>query len=519
MTYGLKPETIQAIQGVFANYPQIDKVILYGSRAKGNYRNGSDIDLVLLGKDIDLSLQFKIENELDDLLLPYKIDLSIQHKIENSELLDHIERVGKVFFEREEESEWQETEVGRIPLRWNLGRLEDICELITDGAHLSPKPQKSKNLMASVKDMRYNSFDFSDCKTISDADFDSLVNGNCSPQKNDILLSKDGANCLDIIFVYNQKEKIVLLSSIAIARLKNGFDPYFYRFYLLSPSVQDLMKNNYVSGSAIPRVILKDFKNVPVPIIPLTEQKAIASVLSSLDDKIDLLHRQNKTLEQMAETLFRQWFVEEAKEEWEEMTLKSLCKVITKGTTPTSLKRQFVEVGINFIKVNCIDDEGNFLYDKFNFIDEETHIEALKRSILQEGDLLYSIAGTIGRISEVTKEILPANVNQALAILRVNKDIINPYYIKYSLKDPNVTFDLHSKIVHAVQPNLSLGEIGSTPIPLPDIETRQKFNAVINPIEQKIKSNQTQFRTLEKLRDTLLPKLMSGEVTIEKVRA
>lgn len=98
--YGLSEKTIKAIQGVFAKYPQIDRAVLYGSRAKGNYRNGSDIDLVLVGAALDLSLIFKIEIELDDLMLPYRIDLSACHQIENTELVEHIDRAGLVFYER-----------------------------------------------------------------------------------------------------------------------------------------------------------------------------------------------------------------------------------------------------------------------------------------------------------------------------------------------------------------------------------------------------------------------------------
>lgn len=98
MKYGLKPHTIIAIQDIFKKYPQIEKAILYGSRAKGNYRGGSDIDLTLVGDALDLSQQFKIETELDDLLLPFTIDLSILGFIENEDLIEHIERVGVEFY-------------------------------------------------------------------------------------------------------------------------------------------------------------------------------------------------------------------------------------------------------------------------------------------------------------------------------------------------------------------------------------------------------------------------------------
>ena len=97
--YGLQKSEIDKIKLLFSTYPDIHKVILYGSRAKGNYRNDSDIDLTLLGTNISLSRLFELESALDDLLLPYKIDLSIYEKINNPELVDHISRVGKVLYQ------------------------------------------------------------------------------------------------------------------------------------------------------------------------------------------------------------------------------------------------------------------------------------------------------------------------------------------------------------------------------------------------------------------------------------
>lgn len=98
MPFGLKPDTIAGINGVLATHPEIEKAVLYGSRAKGNYRAGSDIDLCLKGEALTLTQLMKIENELDDLLLPYKIDLTLHHALDNPELIDHIRRVGVVFY-------------------------------------------------------------------------------------------------------------------------------------------------------------------------------------------------------------------------------------------------------------------------------------------------------------------------------------------------------------------------------------------------------------------------------------
>lgn len=101
MRFGLKTEVIQAIIKIFRNHPEVETVILYGSRAKGNFKPASDIDLCLQGPSLNLTVLNTISWELDDLLLPYTFDLSIYHQLINSELLDHIQRVGVLFYSRE----------------------------------------------------------------------------------------------------------------------------------------------------------------------------------------------------------------------------------------------------------------------------------------------------------------------------------------------------------------------------------------------------------------------------------
>jgi predicted nucleotidyltransferase len=101
MLYGLKDETINQLKGVFLKYPEIDEVVIYGSRAMGNYKKGSDIDITLKGSKLNLGILSKIDLDLDDLLLPYTFDISIFHQIDNPDLINHINRVGKIIFKRE----------------------------------------------------------------------------------------------------------------------------------------------------------------------------------------------------------------------------------------------------------------------------------------------------------------------------------------------------------------------------------------------------------------------------------
>ena len=98
--FGLKDDTIAKIQGVFASHPQVDKAVIYGSRAKGNQKNGSDIDLTLHGKELTLNILYKIMEDIDELLLPYTIDLSIFHELSDPDFIDHIQRVGITFYEK-----------------------------------------------------------------------------------------------------------------------------------------------------------------------------------------------------------------------------------------------------------------------------------------------------------------------------------------------------------------------------------------------------------------------------------
>ena len=100
MNHGLSANTVERIVSALAHYPEIEKAVLYGSRAKGNYRNGSDIDLTLFGDGLNFSLLTRLDNELDDLLLPYKFDLSVFADLTHPDLLDHIQRVGVALYEK-----------------------------------------------------------------------------------------------------------------------------------------------------------------------------------------------------------------------------------------------------------------------------------------------------------------------------------------------------------------------------------------------------------------------------------
>lgn len=141
---------------------------------------------------------------------------------------------------------------------WRLSTINEICSLVTDGAHNSPKSVINGAYMASVKDFTEYGLDFSSCRMISEEDYEKLRLQGCVPEFNDILVGKDGARYFEDIIIYKQPEKPALLSSIAILRTdRKKVIPEFLYYTLKSPSVRKDVRDNYGSGSAIPRIVLK----------------------------------------------------------------------------------------------------------------------------------------------------------------------------------------------------------------------------------------------------------------------
>lgn len=205
----------------------------------------------------------------------------------------------------------------------------------------------------------------------------------------------------------------------------------------------------------------------------------------------------------ITKTKFKQTEMGMIPEDWEVKKLSDLTVKITKGTTPTTVGGKFVEKGINFIKVESLKEDGTIQKEKLMHIDVKTD-EMLARSRLQKNDLLYSIAGTIGRVSIVNEDILPANTNQAIAILRPDINKINLLYLRYALVNPELKNYLLSKVVHAVQANLSLTEISNCPVPFPSDEEEQRAIAkILSDLDSKIELNQQVNKTVEAIGQAL----------------
>lgn len=197
---------------------------------------------------------------------------------------------------------------------------------------------------------------------------------------------------------------------------------------------------------------------------------------------------------------------------WPTATLRDVTSRITKGTTPTTIGGRFTDTGISFIKVESITVGGLINPVKLAFIDEETNA-LLGRSVLAVDDLLFSIAGTVGRVARIKQRDLPANTNQALAILRPNKDVVDVEFLLYCLRDDERVDRARTRIVQSVQANLSLSELADIELPLPPIDEQRGIAATLGALDDKIESNGRIAELVESYLDARAAELTSAVET------
>ena len=322
-----------------------------------------------------------------------------------------------------------------------------------------------------------------------------------------ILLGINGT--IGNIAIYNN-EKCVLGKSACYFNVKNEVDKHFIKYVVTNKHFQDYIET-FAHGTTIMNVSLQTVREYTFKLPPLPEQIQISSILSSLDDKIDLLHRQNKTLEQIAETLFRQWFVEEAEDSWEIGRLGDILESIESGSRPKGGIDPELKDGIPSIGAENINGLGVYNFSKTKFITQD-FFKSMKRGIINTYDvLIYKDGAYVGR-KGMFGDGFPykiCTVNEHVFILRTNSRA-NQFYLYFLLQQDELA-QLNS---NSAQPGLNQEAMKSFEIIMPPIELIIQFEEKVKCLIDEIFSNCNQINTLTQLRDTLLPKLMSGEVRV-----
>lgn len=387
--------------------------------------------------------------------------------------------------------EWRQCKLGDAPLE------------ILDGDRGKNYPSQDEFkssghcLFLSTKNVRLDGFNFSECQFISKERDKLLRKGRL--QKNDLVLTTRGT--VGNIGFFDDSvdfDNVRINSGMVIIRPEQSellpvFNYYFFR------NLQDDF-HTFISGSAQPQLPIRDLKEIDVSLPPLPEQKAIAAVLSSLDDKIYLLHRQNQTLETMAETLFRHWFVEEAQEDWVTGKLGDEFD-FTMGQSPPGSSFNEEGVGVPMFQGNA-DFEFRFPMERI-YTTEPTRFA-------RKFDTLISVRAPVGAQNMAHRECC---IGRGVAAFRYKKDNVfytYTYFKLHSLMEEIKKFNDEGTVFGSI----SKSDFDALEVILPPSELIVEFEKSAKPINDKVIENCAQIRTLEKLRDTLLPKLMSGEVRV-----
>ena len=392
-----------------------------------------------------------------------------------------------------------------LPGGWEISKLCNVVEKFIDYRGKTPNktlsgiPLVTAKVVKSGKILEPNEF-------INENDYDSWMTRGL-PKYNDVVLTTEAP--LGEVGLIKDCNIALAQRIITIRCYSEIMNNVYLKYYLQSEQGQYELDSR-ASGTTVFGIKASVLKELPVILPPLPEQKAIAEVLSSLDDKIDLLHKQNKTLEDMAQTLFREWFIEKADEGWEEVKLKEVVDVGI-GRTPPRKETQWFSTNpedIKWVSIKDMADDGVFTLSSSEYLTQDA-VQKFNVPIIPNHSVLLSFKMTLGRVKITTEPMLS---NEAIAHFKFHdKTPFNKEYLYLFLKSyPYQTLGSTSSIVTSINSVI----IKNMLIIVPDSNTIMRFTKTVEVQFNKINVNQKQIKSLEQTRDTLLPKLMSGEVRV-----
>lgn len=372
------------------------------------------------------------------------------------------------------------------------------------------------NAKSITKDYPYKKIKYLDTGSITCNKIESLQDLNLTDAPSrakrlvndgDIIYSTVRPDQLHYGYITSAPQNLVVSTGfVTITCNKEIVNPKFLYYSLTQNQTTEFLHSiAEASTSTYPSLKPSDIEALDIILPPLTEQEHIASILSSLDDKIDLLNRQNQTLESMAEALFRNYFIENPKEEWKDGMLDDILSV-KGGTTPSTANPDFWNGTICWSSPRDVTTlNGIYMFDTERKITEKG-LSVINSGLLPKGTLLMSSRAPVGVLAFAEVELA---INQGYIAILDNKGYSKEFI--YLWLKTNMD-SVHSFSNGSTFMEISKSAFKSLPLTIPPINLANLFQLEIKPLFDKIKYNQTQISTLSKLRNILLPRLMSGEV-------
>lgn len=384
------------------------------------------------------------------------------------------------------ETQMKQTEIGLIPEGWELLSLANNFTLKArigwQGLTTAEYRANGSYGLVTGTDFKNGYIDWDNCVYVDKIRFDQ--DKSIQLKDYDVLVTKDGT-IGKVAFVDSLPRPTTLNSGVFVVRpkFKNIKNRFFY--YVLMSFYFDDFLLRITAGSTITHLYQKDFVNFNFICPPLAEQEAIAAALSDCDAWIESLE-----VVIAKKRLIKQGAMHELltpKEDWEVKKLGEMTNLITKGTTPTSVGFDFTESGVNFIKVESLTKIGTIDNEKVAFINERCN-EVLSRSQIIEGDILFSIAGALGRVAIVKRNIIPANTNQALGIIRLKENTINKHFLYFFFSTIEFQQMLNTISVTGAQPNLSLQNLNEFDIAFPSFSEQMRIATVLSDMDAELEA-------------------------------
>ena len=294
MTDGLKDEHREAIIAAIATNDRVERAVLFGSRATGTNTVSSDVDIALFGDRLTLTDQARLGSVLDDIPMAQSLDLLLYDSIQDQVLREHIRRNGIEWYARSEL-------IHEVPLR-------SLCEAIVDCPHSTPTWTPDGVVVLRSKNIREGRLDLSEPSYTSEEDYAQRTK-RATPRTGDLVITREAP--MGEVCMIPDGLRCCLGQRMVLLRPRSATtDPRYLLYALQSNPVQQSILLHDGTGSTVSNLRIPLLENLPIPNHALSEQRAIAHVLGTLDDKIELNRRMNTTLEAMARALFKSWFID-----------------------------------------------------------------------------------------------------------------------------------------------------------------------------------------------------------------
>ena len=382
--------------------------------------------------------------------------------------------------------------------RWNLMSLESITSVIANGMNYKNDKSSGGIPISRIQTISHGVINF---ELVGYADIHSVESKHLL-QPGDILFSHiNSIDHLGKVAIYNSNMKPLIhgMNLLRITadteRVKPEYLCYLLRSSLFRERVRAYAKQAVNQAS----ISIEDLKTIEIPLPPREFQEEI---VAELDGYAAIISGAKQIVENWKPRI-------DVDPSWPIYRLGDLCELITKGTTPTTEGFNFEDSGVNFLKVESISEGGELLPSKFAFISPECH-NKLKRSHLKSKDVLFSIAGALGRTAVVSQSALPANINQNIAIIRLKPDLeIDPQFLQYSLGTDSAKKQSEKYQAGIAQQVISLGQLGSYLLAIPSQEIQTQIIESVKQEKNLIRSAMTLIETFESRTQAIIAKLWS----------